>query len=884
MTSGGTYVSWISLEDESIKRSFFPTVELDANFPDSYSGLKNGYYLFLNSESPIFISDPFDDQDLPIILIDPDSPVTGQDLVFKNALPTLISGINSDTVVGASPQQPHRSVLSLNKQFWRMNTNPDIDTDGDGITDNDEIGNGTNPYDEDTDNDGEPDYLPIDGEDDSDSDGLTDPEEVLLGTDPNNPDTDGDDLIDGNDADPLDAAVAWLRTSESSYVVTELELPSGFDLSYDTYKDIKIDLGESGHVLLSITDESDFASQPQPTGVPDKSSYKTAVWQPSTGTWENLSMPDNIRATAILIDPAGNVHGHAILALGAEESAPGVQRVRVRWKRLDENAGWEEALTELGTAGGASFSNEPNTYFHGPDFHVGYGLDDALFGETGRFVGFSTQTGYYSDLLGYIQRVDKESNIEDQFASFDYEDDDIEQMTLAGDPSGWHAAIWKMRSNSDIETPIFGKLIEAEEGQTTGSILTANTPTGDSLKSLSGIASIDPSLLPEGVSELIIWANDKDGFLSAEVADNDYSNLEWKASDKPDQTQSLNPPSSSYISGNFSFYGTPKINNRGEALKDNKLWRNGKWHELADLIPSLGDSDFQALDLNNQGSILIQQDGKLKVADKSYQPKWWAGTIPFVEGASDSNALDKSLADIGPHVKQHNITLSTFTYTVLTVDGGAIDIGHVRHNMDRTLSFYYQLCQRLRKEKEIESDTEFKSNINDEDYWRGNLSIKKKVKPVSINGNITRKNVVTAAYDMAMLEAKNYEDSSIDYINDGTTEEPILVPEPSKDTRKKNNSFYTIDDRPSDRLGATIARDYLKTKPFDFAPTPEEWSKAMDESLIKKIKSFKPLTKQQCDQWRQSEAGKKFAEKARTQVHKGDLPVLLTGASQFYQE
>ncbi len=233
VSSGGTYVSWVSLEDESIKRAFFPTVELDTNFPDSYTGLKNGYYLFLNLASPIFISDPFDDQDPPIILIDPDSPVTEQDLAFKNALPSLISGINSDTVAGASPLQPHRPASNLANQFWRINTDPDIDSDGDGIRDEDEIGNGT---------------------------------------DPNNPDTDGDTLIDGNDADPLDAAVAWLRTSESSYTVTELELPAGFDLSIDNnfYKYIHTDLGESGHVLLSIIDESAFSNQSEPTGVPEK--------------------------------------------------------------------------------------------------------------------------------------------------------------------------------------------------------------------------------------------------------------------------------------------------------------------------------------------------------------------------------------------------------------------------------------------------------------------------------------------------------------------------------------------------------------------------------------------------------------------------------------
>ena len=69
-----------------------------------------------------------------------------------------------------------------------------------------------------------------------------------------------------------------------------------------------------------------------------------------------------------------------------------------------------------------------------------------------------------------------------------------------------------------------------------------------------------------------------------------------------------------------------------------------------------------------------------------------------------------------------------------------------------------------------------------------------------------------------------------------------------------------------------------------YAPTPEEWSKEMDERLIKILKFVKPLTKQQCAQWRQSPAGKVFAEKAKTQIHKSKFPVLLTGAKQFYQE
>lgn len=104
------------------------------------------------------------------------------------------------------------------------------DTDGDGLTNNEELELGTDPFVADTDEDGLSDseevrqwftdpLLPdtdgdslTDGEEvlehgtdplnpDTDSDGLSDAEEILRSTDPRNPDTDGDGLIDGDEAE-----------------------------------------------------------------------------------------------------------------------------------------------------------------------------------------------------------------------------------------------------------------------------------------------------------------------------------------------------------------------------------------------------------------------------------------------------------------------------------------------------------------------------------------------------------------------------------------------------------------------------------------------------------------------------------------------------------
>jgi outer membrane protein OmpA-like peptidoglycan-associated protein len=91
-----------------------------------------------------------------------------------------------------------------------------VDTDGDGVTDEDEIAAGTDPASADSDGDGLSDGEEAEaGTDplsaDSDNDGLSDGDEVNShGTDPMNPDTDGDGLSDGDEVntyrtDPLDA-------------------------------------------------------------------------------------------------------------------------------------------------------------------------------------------------------------------------------------------------------------------------------------------------------------------------------------------------------------------------------------------------------------------------------------------------------------------------------------------------------------------------------------------------------------------------------------------------------------------------------------------------------------------------------------------------------
>jgi len=85
----------------------------------------------------------------------------------------------------------------------------DADTDDDGLSDYDEIMNGTSAQKADTDGDGVSDGQDINSfAGDIDKDGLTDEKEILWGTDPRNPDTDGDGKNDNNEikngTNPLD--------------------------------------------------------------------------------------------------------------------------------------------------------------------------------------------------------------------------------------------------------------------------------------------------------------------------------------------------------------------------------------------------------------------------------------------------------------------------------------------------------------------------------------------------------------------------------------------------------------------------------------------------------------------------------------------------------
>jgi len=114
----------------------------------------------------------------------------------------------------------------------------DVDSDGDGVPDQDETDDGTDPNNPDSDGDGESDGVdpaPTDpdvtsGPDtdndgisdkvdpDIDGDGLTNDQEANLSTDPNNPDSDGDGCNDKVDFYPLDPKMCKKQSPKPAVV------------------------------------------------------------------------------------------------------------------------------------------------------------------------------------------------------------------------------------------------------------------------------------------------------------------------------------------------------------------------------------------------------------------------------------------------------------------------------------------------------------------------------------------------------------------------------------------------------------------------------------------------------------------------------------------
>jgi Tol biopolymer transport system component len=127
----------------------------------------------------------------------------------------------NEQAIGTDPNNADtdRDGLLDGQEVLRLGTNPLLpDSDGDGLTDGDEVKRGTNPLNPDTDGDSlrDGDEVRIGTnplKQDTDGDGLNDGAEPGPCPNPLNPDSDADGIIDGRDLSPCDAHNPYLTAT-----------------------------------------------------------------------------------------------------------------------------------------------------------------------------------------------------------------------------------------------------------------------------------------------------------------------------------------------------------------------------------------------------------------------------------------------------------------------------------------------------------------------------------------------------------------------------------------------------------------------------------------------------------------------------------------------
>ena len=151
-TTGGTLISWSSLDDHTSRREILAGVTLDPTWDDFDAGYieQHGNYIF--GISPRLAT--------PVTFTTGSTTLgpldTGMVAAFTAALPTITANIQNSVARAANynPQQENTG----EKAFYRFSTDWNMDSDGDGRFDWQEIIiDGNNPFASDSDGDGTPD-------------------------------------------------------------------------------------------------------------------------------------------------------------------------------------------------------------------------------------------------------------------------------------------------------------------------------------------------------------------------------------------------------------------------------------------------------------------------------------------------------------------------------------------------------------------------------------------------------------------------------------------------------------------------------------------------------------------------------------------------------
>jgi Bacterial TSP3 repeat len=166
-----------------------------------------------------------------------------------HAPPGTTTSVASTTTPASGPTDAPTTTIAATTTTTTTTTEPaEVDTDGDGLTDDHEEVLGTDPNDADTDDDGVTDGVEIDSngssptDADTDDDGLLDTEKSGFGTNPANSDTDNDGVSDGDEvnnwgSDPLVSDTDGDGLTDGDEVNTHHTSPTAYSSDSDALSD-----------------------------------------------------------------------------------------------------------------------------------------------------------------------------------------------------------------------------------------------------------------------------------------------------------------------------------------------------------------------------------------------------------------------------------------------------------------------------------------------------------------------------------------------------------------------------------------------------------------------------------------------------------------------
>ena len=186
------------------------------------------------------------------------------------------------------------------------------DSDGDGLTDDEEADLGTDP-----------------NNPDSDGDGISDGDEVDQGTDPNDPDTDDDGIPDGEDSDPFSTPTPTpTNTATATPTATNTPTPTSSATSEPPDEPSPTPTPEPIQIIEPVTEgDSSVSGKAEPgetvtLGIAQDENFQMTATADANGDFEFANVTGLLAGYTVSVSGYGQVDLALVQALPTEEPTP----------------------------------------------------------------------------------------------------------------------------------------------------------------------------------------------------------------------------------------------------------------------------------------------------------------------------------------------------------------------------------------------------------------------------------------------------------------------------------------------------------------------------------------------------------------------------------